>query len=100
MWIFAGIFLAEALMFVNTGPCNAIIGNVVAPNMRAAAYAIAILVFHFLGDIWSPWLIGKAADIFGQPDTMATGIGQLLGSSARCRRSPRTTGSRTSWPAC
>ena len=39
--IFAGVFLAEALMFINTGPCNAMIANVVAPNLRAAAYAIA-----------------------------------------------------------
>lgn len=80
LWIFVGIFCAEALMFVNTGPCNAVIGNVVTPNMRAAAYAIAILILHFLGDIWSPWLIGKTADYFGQPDTMATGLGQLLAS--------------------
>ena len=40
--IFAAIFLAETLMFVNTGPCNAIIANVVQPNLRAAAYAISI----------------------------------------------------------
>ena len=31
--IFAAIFAAEALMFVNTGPCNAIIANVVQPNL-------------------------------------------------------------------
>ncbi len=83
LWIFVGIFLAEALMFVNTGPCNAVIGNVVQPNMRAAAYAIAILMIHFLGDIWSPWLIGKAADTFGQADTMATGARPVAGVSRR-----------------
>ena len=77
-WIFGGILLAEALMFVNTGPCNAIIGNVITPNMRSAAYAIGILVFHFLGDIWSPWLIGLVADYTGQPDVMATWVGDLL----------------------
>ena len=70
--IFVGIFLAEALMFINTGPCNAIIANVVMPNMRAAAYAVAIFAVHFLGDIWSPTLIGWVADTFGQADTMAT----------------------------
>jgi MFS family permease len=78
--IFAAIFAAEALMFVNTGPCNAVIGNVVAPNLRAFAYAAAILILHFLGDIWSPWLIGWVADHFGKPDTMATGLGRLLAS--------------------
>ncbi len=80
LWIYASIFMAETLMFVNTGPCNAIIGNVVAPNMRAAAYAAAILVFHFLGDIWSPWIIGSVADFFGKPDTMLTPPGKLLAS--------------------
>jgi MFS family permease len=76
--IFLGIFGAEALMFVNTGPCNAVIANVVAPNMRAAAYAAGILVQHFLGDIWSPYLIGMISDLFGKPDTMATAWGRAF----------------------
>jgi MFS family permease len=77
-WIYAGIFLSEALMFINTGPCNAVIANVVLPNMRAAAFAIAIFVVHFLGDIWSPTLMGWVADFFGHEDSMATGVGKLL----------------------
>src|SRR5262249_25167086 len=76
--IFAAIFLAEALMFVNTGPCNAIIGNVVQPNLRAAAYSIAIFSVHFLGDIWSPSLIGRISDIFGDSTVMAGTLGQAL----------------------
>jgi MFS family permease len=78
--IFAAIFLAETLMFVNTGPCNAIIANVVQPNLRAAAYAIAIFAVHFLGDIWSPSLIGKASDLFGDAETMAGALGRALSS--------------------
>jgi sugar phosphate permease len=76
--IYAGIFLSEALMFINTGPCNAVIANVVMPNMRAAAYAISTFVLHFLGDIWSPTLMGWVADFFGHDDAMASGFGQLL----------------------
>jgi MFS family permease len=76
--IFAAIFAAEALMFINTGPCNAIIANVVQPNLRAAAFAISVFAIHFLGDIWSPWLIGKTADLFGDRETMASSIGRLL----------------------
>jgi MFS family permease len=76
--IFAGIFLAEMLMFVNTGPCNAIIANVVLPNMRAAAFAVAIFAIHALGDFWSPRLIGWMADEFGRPDTMATTYGRFF----------------------
>jgi MFS family permease len=78
--IFAGIFFAEMLMFINTGPCNAIIANVVAPNMRAAAFAVTLFAVHFLGDIWSSPLIGKVADLFGADDTMASPIGRFLRS--------------------
>ena len=76
--IYASIFAAETLMFVNTGPCMAIIANVVQPNLRAAAFAISYFAVHFLGDIWSPWLIGKAADMFGDPETMNSSIGRAL----------------------
>ncbi len=76
--IFVGIFVAETLMFVNTGPCNAIIANVVMPNMRAAAYAVAIFAVHFLGDIWSPMLIGWMADTFGRPEMMNTLLGRAF----------------------
>jgi MFS transporter, Spinster family, sphingosine-1-phosphate transporter len=77
-WIYAGIFCAEALMFINTGPCNAVIANVVMPNMRSAAYAVAIFAIHLLGDIWSPTLMGWVADTFGQRDAMMTVFGRLL----------------------
>jgi len=40
--ILLGVFLAIALLFTNAGPCHAIIANVVLPNMRAVAYAVAI----------------------------------------------------------
>ena len=78
--IYLSIFAAETLMFVNTGPCMAIIANVVQPNLRGAALAISYAAVHFLGDIWSPWLIGKAADMFGDPETMNSSIGRALKS--------------------
>lgn len=76
--VFAAIFVAETLMFVNTGPCSAIIGNVVQPNMRAVSLAVAIAAQHFLGDIWSPWLIGLISDRFGTDAAMQSTIGQWL----------------------
>jgi MFS family permease len=76
--IYGGVFLAELLMFINTGPCNAVIANVVAPNLRAAAYAVCIFIIHFLGDIWSAPLIGKVADMFGNRDTMLTVFGRAF----------------------
>lgn len=75
---YAGIFFAELLMFVNTAPCNAIIANVTPPNLRATANAIALAGVHFLGDLWSPPLIGLVARYFGQPDAMKTPIGEAL----------------------
>jgi len=78
--IYGGIFLAEAFMFMNVGPCMTILANVVMPNMRATAIAIATFMMHFLGDVWSPSLIGWVADYFGQADVMATGIGRFLAS--------------------
>jgi MFS transporter, Spinster family, sphingosine-1-phosphate transporter len=38
------------------------------------------LAIHFLGDIWSPSLIGKASDLFGDPETMAGTFGRALSS--------------------
>lgn len=76
--IYAGIFFAELLMFVNTAPCNTIIANVTPPNMRATAYAVALMAVHLLGDLWSPPLIGRVAHYFGQADAMAMPIGEAL----------------------
>lgn len=78
--IYLSIFLCEFFMFMNTGPCNAIIANVVEPKMRASAYAVTLFAVHVLGDIWSPVLIGKTADLYGDPEMMATSIGRLLAS--------------------
>ncbi len=72
------LFLAQAFLFANTGPSNAVIANVVAPNMRATAFAISTFAIHFLGDVWSPMLMGWVSDYCGKPDTMASGIGQFL----------------------
>lgn len=77
-WIYFGIFFAEALMFVNTGPCNAVIANVVMPNLRVTAYAVSTFMIHFLGDIWSAPLMGWVADTFGHRDAMSTIFGRAL----------------------
>ncbi|HYM59528.1 MAG TPA: MFS transporter [Thermoanaerobaculia bacterium] len=56
------IVIAEVLVFVSTGPVNSAIVNVVAPNERARAVALSILVMHALGDVPSPPLIGILSD--------------------------------------
>jgi MFS family permease len=59
------MFLAECGVFLNTGPCNAILVNVVPPAMRSTAFALNIFLIHVLGDIWSPIVIGAVADATG-----------------------------------
>jgi hypothetical protein len=76
--VFGGIFLAVALMGLETAPCYAILSRVVMPNMRAVACAVALSAAHLLGDLWSPALMGWVIDTFGQADSMATGFGQFL----------------------
>ena len=78
--IIASMFLAMALMLMNTGPCSAVIANVVAPNMRGVAFAVSIFFIHVLGDLWSPMLMGLASDYLGDPEVMASWIGDLLRS--------------------
>jgi MFS family permease len=76
--IYLGVFASIALLFTNAGPCYAIIANVVMPNMRAVACAVAIAATHLLGDIWSPTLMAWVAETFGQADSMATPFGRAL----------------------
>lgn len=57
-----GIFVAEFLLLLNTGPLNAAVINSVGPHVRAAALAVNIFVFHLLGDVPSPVLIGYISD--------------------------------------
>lgn len=99
VWIFAGVFCAETLMFVNTGPCNAVIANVVAPNMRAAAYAVTLFAVHVLGDIWSPPLIAWVSDTFGQPDAMRTPFGGAFAALGAVPTRPAAGGTPENWVA-
>jgi MFS family permease len=57
------IFLAEFLLFFNTGPLNTIIINVSDPLYRATAFALNIFLIHALGDALSPSIIGWYSDL-------------------------------------
>jgi len=56
------MFVAEFLLFLNTGPLNAAIINSVGAHIRAAALAVNIFIFHLLGDVPSASLIGFMSD--------------------------------------
>jgi MFS family permease len=57
-----GIFAAEFLLLLNTGPLNAAVINAVGANVRAMALAANIFIFHLFGDVPSAWLIGYLSD--------------------------------------
>jgi sugar phosphate permease len=61
--MFAIIFLAQFLIFLNSGPINAAIVNGVPPAFRAFAMGLNVLCIHLLGDAISPTAIGKLADL-------------------------------------
>jgi len=61
--MFAVIFLAQFLIFLNSGPINAAIVNAVPPAFRAFAMGLNVLFIHMLGDALSPTAIGKVADM-------------------------------------
>lgn len=53
-----------AVMFLSfcTGPLNAVIQDVVVPEVRATAIGLALLLAHLLGDAAAPTVIGFIAD--------------------------------------
>lgn len=57
-----GIALAGFLLLLNTAPLNAAVINSVGGHIRATAIAVNLFVIHFLGDAFSPWLIGRVSD--------------------------------------
>jgi MFS transporter, Spinster family, sphingosine-1-phosphate transporter len=59
----AVIFLAQFLIFLNSGPINAALVNGVPPAFRAFAMGLNVLFIHMLGDAISPTAIGKLADV-------------------------------------
>lgn len=61
--MFGVIFLAQFLIFLNSGPINAAIVNGVPPAFRAFAMGLNVLFIHMLGDALSPTVIGKLADV-------------------------------------
>jgi predicted MFS family arabinose efflux permease len=61
-----GFFLllvpCEVALFLSTGPVNVALLRSVPTGLRASAMALGIFAIHLLGDLWSPPLIGLAAD--------------------------------------
>lgn len=56
------IALAAFLLLLNTSPLNTALVNSVGAHIRATAIAANIFIFHLLGDVPSPTLMGYVAD--------------------------------------
>lgn len=90
-WQFGALFATVALLFAGLGPCFAIVAAAAAPNMRGVACGATIAVAHLLGVAWSPRLFQWGAEVFGQPDAMATPFGRILAALGAV---PRSVGGR------
>jgi hypothetical protein len=60
--IFIVVFIAELLLFLNTGPLNAALIGCVPVQMRGAAFAVNVLCIHAFGDALSNVLLGVISD--------------------------------------
>ncbi len=68
-------FLTLVLLFINIGPLNAAMANVLPAELRARGFAVTTMLTHLLGDAVSPWLIGAASDYVGlQIPVLVTGL--------------------------
>lgn len=56
------LVVAQLCLFLNTGPINALLVDIVAPSGRATAVAMSNFCIHLLGDAISPTLIGSVSD--------------------------------------
>ena len=104
------MFVTLLLIFVNVGPLNAAMANVLPAELRARGFAVTTLLMHLLGDAASPWLIGVASDQIGLRVPVlvtgcllaAAGVVLLVGRGAleadlvatRATASPQTEGVR------
>ena len=59
------MFVTLFLLFVNIGPLNAAMANVLPAELRSRGFAVTTMLMHLLGDAASPWLIGAASDVVG-----------------------------------
>lgn len=60
---YPALIAAELLLFMSTGPINTAIVNQVSPLARASAVALSVFAIHLLGDVPSPFIIGKLSDL-------------------------------------
>src|SRR3989442_12071050 len=59
------MFMTLLLLFMNIGPLNAAMANVLPADLRARGFAVTTGVMHPVRDAASPWLLGAASHAVG-----------------------------------
>lgn len=92
LWLFVVVFiLAGITLNFCTGPLNAVIQDVIAPEMRSTAIGLSLLLAHLLGDAASPAAIGAlAGKISLGPALIATAPTSLFIAGLICLLGLRT----------
>lgn len=81
--LFAVAFLAEMLLFLNTGPLNAALVGCVPAALRGTAFAANIFCIHAFGDALSRTLIGVISDRAGHAlGSEAAGLNVAIATTA------------------
>jgi MFS family permease len=75
-WPAMGITLF--LLFLNTGPLNGALANVLPATLRGQGFALNVVSIHLLGDVLSPPIIGRLSDRMGGLKWPVFGAGALL----------------------
>lgn len=75
-WFF--VFLTCFCLFMNTGPSNTALANVIPPAQRSSAFALNILIIHLFGDVTSPLVIGVITDATGKNMNIAFMVVSVL----------------------
>ena len=57
--------VAMLLLFLSTGPTNTLILETVPVHLRSSAMALSIFMIHMFGDMWSPEIVGRLSDCWG-----------------------------------
>lgn len=76
--------IGATCLFLCMPSVNTQIANVVPGHQRAMAYALAVFILHFLGDMAAPPLFGQVAEWYGSRDTFLVTSSTLILAATCC----------------
>jgi predicted MFS family arabinose efflux permease len=88
--ILVSMILGATCLFLCMPAVNTQIANVVPPHQRAMAYALAVFVLHFLGDMAAPPAFGAIAEDIGTGAAFVRFAGVLVLAATCCFVAVRT----------